>query len=238
MRSSSLCALLWRLLSWCHPRGIVLQARHIPGHLNVIADKLSRHNKVIQSGPFLNRRSIFVLEMGPTTCRPVCNPVQPQPSQVCFTGTGSSSLGSGRHESVMGEFERLYLPSNLLAQPSNLTGDGSRLLQDDPDCSGMAQHALVLGPSHSVNSGFLQTSATKGSCATALQRGSTQESQQSKSACLAPRASVIQELDSLMKWQQELRLLREAQPEPFTNQSGPFLSDSANQTRWTSGRPL
>ena len=49
MRSGSLCALLWRLLSWCHPRGIVLQARHIPGRLNVIADKLSRHNQVIQT---------------------------------------------------------------------------------------------------------------------------------------------------------------------------------------------
>ena len=49
MRSGSLYALLWRLLSWCHPRGIVLRARHIPGHLNVIADKLSRHNQVIQS---------------------------------------------------------------------------------------------------------------------------------------------------------------------------------------------
>ena len=49
MRSSSLCALLWRLLSWCHPRGIVLKARHIPGRLNVIADKLSRHNQVIQT---------------------------------------------------------------------------------------------------------------------------------------------------------------------------------------------
>ena len=49
MKSGSLCALLWRLLSWCHPRGIVLRARHIPGHLNVIADKLSKHNQVIQT---------------------------------------------------------------------------------------------------------------------------------------------------------------------------------------------
>ena len=37
MRSGSLCALLFRLLSWCHPRGIVLRSRHIPGRLNVIA---------------------------------------------------------------------------------------------------------------------------------------------------------------------------------------------------------
>ena len=49
MKLGSLCALLLRLLSWCHPRGIVLRARHIPGHLNVIADKLSRHNQVIQT---------------------------------------------------------------------------------------------------------------------------------------------------------------------------------------------
>ena len=47
MRSDSLCAVLWRLLSWCHHRGITLRARHIPGRLNVIADKLSRHNQVI-----------------------------------------------------------------------------------------------------------------------------------------------------------------------------------------------
>ena len=49
MRSGTLCALLWRLLSWCHPRKIVLRARHIPGRLNVIADKLPRHNQVIQT---------------------------------------------------------------------------------------------------------------------------------------------------------------------------------------------
>ena len=41
MKSGSLCALLWRLLMWCNQRQIVLRARHIPGHLNVIADKLS-----------------------------------------------------------------------------------------------------------------------------------------------------------------------------------------------------
>ena len=41
MKSGSLCALLWRPMLWCNQRQIVLRARHIPGHLNVIADKLS-----------------------------------------------------------------------------------------------------------------------------------------------------------------------------------------------------
>ena len=49
MKSGSLCALLWRLLMWCNQRQIVLRARHIPGPLNVIADKLSRHGQVIQT---------------------------------------------------------------------------------------------------------------------------------------------------------------------------------------------
>ena len=43
---------------------------------------------------------------------------------------------------------------------------------------------------------------------------------------------------SLMRWQRELRLLRESRPEPCTSQSGPFLSNGVSHTRWTSGRPL
>ena len=61
MKSGSLCALLWRLLSWCHPRKIVLQARHIPGRLNVIADKLSRHNEVIQTEWSLSQQVFHLL---------------------------------------------------------------------------------------------------------------------------------------------------------------------------------
>ena len=49
MRSGSLCALLWRLLCWCNLRQVTLKARHIPGRLNVIADKLSRQGQVIQT---------------------------------------------------------------------------------------------------------------------------------------------------------------------------------------------
>ena len=43
---------------------------------------------------------------------------------------------------------------------------------------------------------------------------------------------------SLTKWQQELRLFRDFQPEPYTNQSGQFLSNGGSQMRWISGHPL
>ena len=49
MKSGSLCALLWRILSWCTRQQVTLRARHIPGRLNVIADKLSRLSQTIQT---------------------------------------------------------------------------------------------------------------------------------------------------------------------------------------------
>jgi ribonuclease HI len=47
--SWELCALLWRILTWCHQRNIVLSARHIPGCLNVVADQLSRKGQALHT---------------------------------------------------------------------------------------------------------------------------------------------------------------------------------------------
>ena len=49
MKLGSLCALLGRILSWCTRKQVTLKARHIPGRLNVIADKLSRLGQTIQT---------------------------------------------------------------------------------------------------------------------------------------------------------------------------------------------
>ena len=44
--SAEMCALLWKIMTWCHYYHITLKARHIPGCLNVMADLLSRLNQV------------------------------------------------------------------------------------------------------------------------------------------------------------------------------------------------
>ena len=54
MKSGPLCALLWRILTWCTRNQVTLKARHIPGRLNVIADKLSRLGQTIQTEWSLN----------------------------------------------------------------------------------------------------------------------------------------------------------------------------------------
>ena len=41
-----MCALLCKIMTWCHCYHITLKARHIPGYLNVMADLLSRSNQV------------------------------------------------------------------------------------------------------------------------------------------------------------------------------------------------
>ena len=47
MRSGPLCALLWRILTWCTRKQVTLKAGHIQGRLNVVADKLSRLGQTI-----------------------------------------------------------------------------------------------------------------------------------------------------------------------------------------------
>ena len=44
--SAEMCALLWKIMTWCHHYHITLKARHIPGCLNVMADLPSRSNQV------------------------------------------------------------------------------------------------------------------------------------------------------------------------------------------------
>ena len=49
MKSGHLCTLLWRMLTWCSSKQVTLKARHIPGQLNMVADKLSRLGQTIQT---------------------------------------------------------------------------------------------------------------------------------------------------------------------------------------------
>ena len=44
--SAKMCALLWKIMTWCHRYHITLKAKYIPGCLNVMADLLSRSNQV------------------------------------------------------------------------------------------------------------------------------------------------------------------------------------------------
>ena len=44
--SAEMCALLWKIMSWCHHYQMTLKDKNIPGCLNVMDDLLSRSNQV------------------------------------------------------------------------------------------------------------------------------------------------------------------------------------------------
>ena len=56
--SAEMCALLWKIMTWCHHYHITLKARHIQGCLNVMADLLSRSNQV-QSTEWSLHQQVF-----------------------------------------------------------------------------------------------------------------------------------------------------------------------------------
>ena len=45
-RSAELCALMWKILTWCHLNNITIRGRHVPGSFNMIADGPSRRNQI------------------------------------------------------------------------------------------------------------------------------------------------------------------------------------------------
>ena len=134
-----------------------------------------------------------MLQVGSPTGGSVCHPLQLQDSKVCVPSAGPESLGSGCTESFVGGSGRLCLSSSLPSQPRSLQGGGSRLPPDDLGGSGLAQHAVVLGPGESVSSGPVPTSIAGGSSVSAVQRPPAQEPKQPEPSCLAPRTCLIQQ---------------------------------------------
>ena len=164
-----------------------LKARHIPGHLNVIADKLSRQGQVRQ-----NLRPPGS-DLAPSPSGHVCNKVQLQTSPVHVSSARPQCVGSGCPNSLLGE------PRHVCFSPSVVTGQGGQqtigpsLQESDPNSSGLAQHAMALGPGGTVvPDSSLPTQSSRPSDA-AIQQGTSQESDQSKPSCLAPRAEAIKE---------------------------------------------
>ena len=170
MRSGSLCALLWRLLCWCSLNQIVLKARHIPGRLNVIADKLSRQRQVIQTEWSLHQETFDLL------CQTWHYP------RVDMFAT--------RYNCKLVQFVS-PIPDPKAWSVDALTLSWEDL--DNPDCPGMAQHALVLGPSGTICEGSSLSSTPPRSSDPTFQQGTSQGSDKPKSPCLAPRAQTIKE---------------------------------------------
>ena len=88
-------------------------------------------------------------QVAPASNRPICHEVQQQVAFVCVTGTGSPGHSSGCAPSVMVGSGSIHLPTiSYIGQSGDVAG--LRMQENHSDCSGVAQHALVLGISGHV----------------------------------------------------------------------------------------
>ena len=132
------------------------KARHIPGRPNVVADKLSRLGQTIQTVVSPSRGLPLYAAGGTGPNRLICHEVQQQVACVCVTGTGSPGHSSGCAQSAMVGSESIHLPT--ISHIGQSGGEVARLpmQENHSDCSGVAQHALVLG-----SSGYVQPNPTE-----------------------------------------------------------------------------
>ena len=122
---------------------------------------------------------------------PICHEVQ-QVASIYVTASGPP--GNSRcSQSAMGGSGRVRLPTDRHIGQSGGDVTELRIQENYPDCSGVAQHALVLGPSDHVQSGSPQSAQLAQPADTALQSDPSQKSDESEPPCMAARATSIKE---------------------------------------------
>ena len=194
-----------------HPNGVVTSSRSIPSYMFPVA---------------------------PAPSRPVCHQVQQQTATVCVTGPRPPGMGSRCIQPFQGGPGPICLPTSSHLGQSSGKATGLPLQQDDTDCTGRAQHALVLGSGGNVQSDPTVSAQHTQLSVSTIQPGPSQEPNKSESTCLAPRASAIKEQGFSEAVAARMKLLKEDQPDLSMRQTGPFLQSGASVIRWTSGHHL
>ena len=131
--------------------------------------------------------------MAPASNRSICHEVQPQVTSVCLSSAGLPGCSSGHTYSAMGGAGCICLPTDCHIGQGGGETTGQPLQENNPNCPRLAQHALVLGLGDHVQSSPSQLAQPARSVDTAFQPDPSQKSDQSKSPCMAPRATAIKQ---------------------------------------------
>ena len=228
--SAEMCALLWKIMTWCHHYHITFKGRHIPGCLNVMADLLSRSNQVqstewfkqICQKWFTPHVDLFATHLNHKL--PLCVSPVPNPKAWDIDALNINWMGLTAYT---------YLPTALLHRVIQRIRQSSCLIiVIAPGWPGMPWFwdlvqlsteiplqlpvsTTLLKQSHNyVNYVFHSNPQHLNLHAWSLGVDSSQNK-------------------ALWKWQRELLHLRGHQQEPSTSQSWPYLKNGGEKIRWT-----
>ena len=237
--SIEMCALIWRILAFTNSRRIQIRARHVPGSLNVIADSLSRRDKVIQTEWSLHQQ-IFnqickvwhtpMVDLFATHLNyklPIY--VSPVPDRKAWKIDALNICWEGLDGYV-------FCPVAILPQViQKIITYPCRMIVLAPGWPGMPWFWDLVDLSTRVP---LQLPHWK----TLLKQPHSNRFHNNVEYLnlhvwlLDSRNPILE--DSHLRWQKELRHLRGNPQEKSINQGGPFMGNGAQRIRWTSPQQL
>ena len=164
-------------LSECHSGQIIQVGSNHPDRMVPSAGSLS---KVMPT-------------VAPAADRPLRHEVQQQTAPVCVPNTGPPGCSGGCSHPAMGGPRCLCLPTDGHFGQSRGETSSLPVQKSNPNCTGMAQHDMVLGLGEHVQSSSPQATQPAKSANSTLQPDSSQKSDKSELTCMAPRATAIKQ---------------------------------------------
>ena len=138
------CVEVWEILHWCLEHDIVLRIHHMPGKFNILADRLSRFDRPLNtelSSDQSMANSIFQKARF-SQCGFVCHSIQSQTPIVCISSSGQSSLGDRRIINQL-ELSTFICISTNISDTIYSSQDTSISMQNSSYCSSFASTSLV-----------------------------------------------------------------------------------------------
>ena len=132
-------------------------------------------------------------QVAPASDRPICHQFQQQVASICVPDARSPGNSSGCTQFAMGRSGCIHLPTSGHLGQSGGEVAGHPMQETYSNCPRVAQHALVLGSSVHVQPDPTMPAQSTQLINTTLQSDPPQESDKSKSPCVASRTTAIKE---------------------------------------------
>ena len=193
-RSAELCALMWRILTWCHQNKSHTQSKTCTGLTQCdsgwpLKEESDPINRVV---PFSTDFQTNFETLGESPSGPVHNQAEQETSYLCLSNSASSGLGSRCPQHSMGKPGCLRVSSHHPAA-QGCTKTPISNVQDNSDCPRVADKTMVLGSSGDVSGHSKTTTTHTHSAKTATEQPLPCQSNIPQPPCLVSWSSALQE---------------------------------------------